>query len=178
MAGTHKEPQSPNEAILQNILGEQRTLRDPQSRIEKLLLELLEYISNLVGISFEVVEELPATGATATIYLVPNSGSGTNSYDEYIYVNDAYEKIGSTEIDLSGYQKNYAGDSTAWDNEPTNNSTKPVTSDGILNYINGGFPYLTTAPTANNTSGRLKVVVMNAEPATRYDGYIYIITGA
>jgi len=37
------------------------------------------------------------------IYLVPNSGSSPNSYDEYVYVNNSYEKIGTTDIDLSGY---------------------------------------------------------------------------
>lgn len=34
---------------------------------------------------------------------------------------------------------------------------------------------LTTAPTAPNTEG-LKFVVLDAEPATRYEGYIYLIT--
>lgn len=42
MAGTHDAPQSANEAILQNMLGENNELREPQSRIEQLLLELLE----------------------------------------------------------------------------------------------------------------------------------------
>ena len=36
-----------------------------------------------------------------------NSGTGNNSYDEYIVVNGKAEKIGTTEVDLSGYiQKN------------------------------------------------------------------------
>lgn len=34
---------------------------------------------------------------------------------------------------------------------------------------------ITTAPTAPNTDG-LKFVVLNAEPANRYEGYIYLIT--
>lgn len=38
-----------------------------------------------------------------------------------------------------------------------------------------GIPYLTTAPTADNTDG-LKFVVLSSEPATKYNGYIYIIT--
>ena len=41
MAGTHEAPQSANEAILQNMLGENNELREPQSRIEALLIELL-----------------------------------------------------------------------------------------------------------------------------------------
>jgi len=38
--------------------------------------------------------------------------------------------------------------------------------------------YSTTAPTSANTDGTLKVVVLSAEPATRYNGYLYIITGS
>lgn len=38
--------------------------------------------------------------------------------------------------------------------------------------------YLTTAPSSNNTSGKLKFVVLSSEPATYYDGYYYIITGS
>lgn len=35
--------------------------------------------------------------------------------------------------------------------------------------------YLTTAPSSANTDG-LKFVVLSAEPATKYNGYIYFIT--
>ena len=52
---------------------------------------------------FLVVQELPQTGEDKTIYLVPNGGSDPNIYDEYIYINNAWEKIGSTEIDLNNY---------------------------------------------------------------------------
>lgn len=41
-----------------------------------------------------------------------------------------------------------------------------------------GVSFLTTAPSAANTSGDLKFVVLNSDPATKYNGYIYIITGA
>lgn len=62
-------------------------------------------------------DDLPSEGVSGKIYLVPNSGSGQNVYDEYIWCIIAmmagggggespvygYEKIGSTVIDLSGY---------------------------------------------------------------------------
>ena len=65
-------------------------------------------------ISFEKVNsyaDLPVTGSNGVIYLVPNSGSAPNVYDEYIWYTDSsttpatsgYEKIGTTELDLSGY---------------------------------------------------------------------------
>lgn len=60
-------------------------------------------LSGITGISFEVVETLPASGAAGTIYLLSNGGTGTNVYDEYIWVNNAWEKIGTTAVDLSNY---------------------------------------------------------------------------
>ena len=54
----------------------------------------------------------------------------------------------------------------------------------ILGVANGalsalqGVPYITTAPSAANTSGTLIIVVLSSEPATKYDGYLYLITGA
>ena len=42
MSDNYNEPQSANEAILQNILGEDNELREPQSRIETLLIAWLE----------------------------------------------------------------------------------------------------------------------------------------
>ena len=35
----------------------------------------------------------------------------------------------------------------------------------------------TTAPTSNNTSGKLKVAVLSSEPSRKYSGWLYIITG-
>lgn len=50
------------------------------------------------------VDALPTENISeSTIYLVPNEGSGTNARDEYIYVNGAWEMLGTTEVDLSGY---------------------------------------------------------------------------
>lgn len=60
-------------------------------------------LAGITGISFEVVQELPSTGDPGTIYLLSNGGTGTNVYDEYIYVNNAWEKIGTTAVDLSNY---------------------------------------------------------------------------
>lgn len=51
----------------------------------------------------------------------------------------------------------------------------------LVDAINAGggkadsISYLTEAPTAPNTDG-LKFVVLSSNPATKYDGYIYIIT--
>lgn len=68
------------------------------------------YVANAVAgvtqISFQVVTTLPSTGEVGVIYLVPQTKTSTqNIYDEYIYVNDAFEKLGSTDVDLTGYVK-------------------------------------------------------------------------
>ena len=72
-----------------------------QNKIVKAYID--DAIGGITGIDFQVVTALPATGVKGTIYLVSNSGSGTNAYDEYIYVSDKWEKIGTTDVDLSGY---------------------------------------------------------------------------
>lgn len=61
-------------------------------------------VSAIPKFAISVVTELPTSGiSTSTIYLKSNGGSSGNSYDEYLYVNGAWEKIGTTEVDLSGY---------------------------------------------------------------------------
>ena len=56
------------------------------------------------GFNVEVVQTLPETGEANTIYFVPKEGSANpDVYNEYMYINSAWEKIGSTEVDLSNY---------------------------------------------------------------------------
>ena len=65
-------------------------------------------LSGITGIDFNVVTSLPATGVSGVIYLVLHSHSdGQDNYDEFIWLTDSskYEKIGNTDIDLSGYLK-------------------------------------------------------------------------
>lgn len=44
-----EKPESRNEAILQNILGAENELGDPLSRIEALLMQLLETVKTIEG---------------------------------------------------------------------------------------------------------------------------------
>ena len=63
-------------------------------------------ISGITGIDYKIVTSLPTTGEKGTIYLLANSSSETqNIYDEYIYVDSKWEKIGTTAVDLSDYIK-------------------------------------------------------------------------
>ena len=65
-------------------------------------------LADITGIDFQVVQTLPATGVKGTIYLVPQGSTLEPPYDEYIWVENPggtsnFEKIGDTQIDLSGY---------------------------------------------------------------------------
>lgn len=55
------------------------------------------------GISMTIVSSLPTQDiSTTTIYLVPAQTTATdNIYDEFVYVNNQWEQIGSTAIDLT-----------------------------------------------------------------------------
>lgn len=67
--------------------------------------EIASAVSGVTQIDYSVVEALPSTGKKGVIYLVANSGSNNNIYDEYIYINSKFEKLGSREMDLSSYAK-------------------------------------------------------------------------
>lgn len=67
--------------------------------------EIAQAVSGIQGFDAQVVEQLPQTGKKGILYLVANSGSGQNVYDEYLWVTDKFEKLGTREIDLTAYAK-------------------------------------------------------------------------
>lgn len=106
--------------------------------------EVNDLISAISTITMEIVQTLPTTGESNVIYLVPKSTAQTNNYyDEYIYTN-GWEKIGDTEIDLTGYVKNtnYASNSTGGVIKTGSNAIS----------INGGFLVADTRTYSNYTS--------------------------
>ena len=62
-------------------------------------------IAGISSLSFEIVTEKPVSDIkTNVIYLIPNGSSDSDDrYDEWIYISNAWERIGSTAIDLSQY---------------------------------------------------------------------------
>lgn len=66
-----------------------------------------EMIGSVAHLKLEVVSTLPTEDIkTDTIYLAPKTKAGeSNTYDEYVYANGKWEKIGDTEVDLSAYAK-------------------------------------------------------------------------
>ena len=64
--------------------------------------EIRALVDAISTLTIEVVNSLPTQDiSTTTIYFLKQSG--TNVYDQYVYVNNAWVKIGDTQIDLSGY---------------------------------------------------------------------------
>ena len=67
--------------------------------------EIAKAVSGIQGFDAQVVERLPESGKKGILYLVANSGNGQNVYDEYLWVEDKFEKLGTREIDLTAYAK-------------------------------------------------------------------------
>ena len=122
---------------------------------EKNLVDAINELKTTGTGKFIVVQTLPTQDIdTKAIYLVPKSPTQTsNVYDEYLYINNAWEKIGDTAIDLSGYAtlQDLAAiiDDTATDTDTTWSS----------NAISTNF--------VNNTTLTQTVATLNASIATK-----------
>ena len=65
---------------------------------------LTKYItSKITVLTTKVVDNVSAVTEENILYLVPNSTSADNKYDEYMLINGSPELIGSQTIDLSNY---------------------------------------------------------------------------
>lgn len=103
-----KTSQLTNDSGFQNATQVKATVTgqgyQTQSQVQSLINSA---VGNATSIRYEKVTSLPATGATGVIYLVAHSHGTQDIYDEYIWIADTktFEKIGNTDIDLSGYVK-------------------------------------------------------------------------
>lgn len=87
-------------SIVDNLLSDDvnKSLSAKQGKILKGIID------NLANIQFLVVDVLPSSDIKSNIiYLVKKKGSGTDVHDEYIYIENNWEKIGGTSIDLTNY---------------------------------------------------------------------------
>lgn len=103
------------------------------------------------AVKMQVVDTLPETGETDTIYLVKKDNPGEqNLYDEYVYANGAWEHIGDTSVDLTDYYtKNEVDDKLAtiskvyyWEEGNTGEESIAIFQEMINDLINGGNPIL------------------------------------
>lgn len=121
-------------------------------------------VSAIPKFAIAVVTDLPTENISeSTIYLKAHEHGTGDSYDEYIYTAGKWEKIGNTDIDLSGYLKTADADTTyltktdATTTYATKTDVTNVTTNLETNYVtktdlnNKGFitsealkPYATT----------------------------------
>lgn len=81
-----------------------RNLQEQVKFLSEKLKELIAFVNQAGLKSIQIVEELPEVGDPTILYLLakddPESG---DYYDEYLWIDDAWELIGTTQIDLSDY---------------------------------------------------------------------------
>lgn len=65
--------------------------------------EIADAIAGVKQFEVKVVSSLPTTGENGIMYLVPNGDTGTNMYNEYVWVNGKYELVSVKNLDLSDY---------------------------------------------------------------------------
>lgn len=66
--------------------------------------EIAQAVSGIKSFEAKVVAELPGSGQAGILYLVANEDEEEqNAYDEYLWINNKYEKLGTRSIDLSQY---------------------------------------------------------------------------
>lgn len=108
----------------------------------KVKVWVTDRIKNLTGFTAKAVDALPETGEDNIIYLVKNDESTEtqNVYDEYLWINGAFEKLKSTDkIDLSDYYTKSQADTLlaakqdklTYDDVPTQGSNNAVTSGTV-----------------------------------------------
>lgn len=65
--------------------------------------EVLQLIGAIQQFHYEVYATLPQTGASNVLYLIGPIGAGADKYEEYVYANNNWTRIGDTSIDLADY---------------------------------------------------------------------------
>jgi len=103
--------------------------------------EIEDLIGSTVGVTIEIVEELPTEGQSNVIYFLPTET--TDVYSQYLYTVNGWVLIGSTTVDLSNYYTKTQVDTLlaakqntlTIDSFPTSLSNNPVASGGVYTAI-------------------------------------------
>lgn len=139
--------------------------------------ELDSKFDALVGFTTLVVNSLPVTGKNGIMYLLPSDESteSNNIYDEYIWVSDKFEKIGSTKttVDLSGYVTQTEMN-TQLANKANTNHTHDIASlpdeTDMLGHMENDF-YTALDTKANKTTATTSANgLMSKEDKSKLDG--------
>lgn len=127
-----------------NYLATQRFVTD----------EVASAVGKITSFEYKIVDSLPATaeGKKGVVYLVAHSGSTNNNvYDEYIFLPAEgstaarYEKIGTTDIDLTPYAKKTEIPTKV---SQLSNDSSFATTSGVSSSISTAVNALTKSDTA------------------------------
>lgn len=148
--------------------------------------KLEEKINAIKSLEYKIVDELPETGEAGIIYLVPKEGETPDVYDEYVWVEDSFEKIGSTEVKLDDYIPKVDvfrledGEYYSIEIAP-NNSAEATTADSIAIGRNASATGLSSTALGTNAvaSGTRSVAIGNnsGSGTTEASGNISIAIG-
>lgn len=103
-----KTSQLTNDSDFQNATQVNSTITGKGYQTKSQVQSLINSaVGNITSIKYEKVSSLPAAGSNGVIYLIAHSHGTQDIYDEYIWLAESktFEKIGNTDIDLSGYVK-------------------------------------------------------------------------
>lgn len=78
---------------------------DEYAKSEDVTKEIAAAVAGIKQFEAKVVDALPTTGENGILYLVSNSSSSGNAFNEYLWVGTKYELLGPKEISLDGYVK-------------------------------------------------------------------------
>lgn len=98
-----------------------------------------------------------------------------NNTFSYIATRYGIDGTGAGDMLKSIYSPNYTGELASKVDLSAKQDSITSNTDITAKTINAGLVYTTTAPTGANANG-LKIAVLSSEPATKYSGWLYIIT--
>ena len=106
---------------------------------------------------FEVVASLPTTDIkTNIIYLLGPTGTGADKYEEWIYSNNTWIKIGDTSVDLSNYYNKTQIDTALAGKQDTIDATHKLPASNVSGLAtvatSGEYSDLSNAPTTFTVS--------------------------
>ena len=148
-----------------------------ETEIDAKVNNINSQINSLIGFTATIVNSLPSTGEVGVMYLKLNTSASVegNIYDEYIWVNNKFEKIGSTEttVDLSGYVTQTEMN-TQLANKANTNHTHDIASlpdeTDMLGHMENDF-YTALDTKANKTTATTSANgLMSKEDKSKLDG--------
>lgn len=137
------------------------------------------------AVKMQVVDTLPETGRTDTIYLVKKDNPGEqNLYDEYVYTETGWEHIGDTSVDLSDYYTKEESNEKIFDSLPVlytsvaigTNTTKESDIKSASEVVNALYKNGKKMFVYHNSSYEIPDVVLSfpkkiLKEKSRYDSY-------